>query len=599
MSTYIDTLILPFGLFFQPQQRIYWNNLLIALLIAIILCLINKPKGERLSIISFLRYIFPKRVYFDRSAINDYLFFFTNTLLMALFITPLFTLLSANIATLIDNILTNFFPAPYSLSYEINIYVIVIFTFFFGLISDFAIFFAHYLQHQVPWLWEFHKVHHSATVLTPITVYRMHPVDNILTISLSGIFFGFFYGLCDHFIQIDIRIFNIAGVNLIFVFFYIFAYNLRHSHIWFSYGPYLSYIFISPAQHQIHHSSDPKHFNKNLGFIFAIWDHFFNTLYVPKQKETIHYGINKTQDKHFLCFWSLYLMPFLNLFRNFKLSDLINPKKHLSLWVFISIVGPALYLSGSAPISDKNTSSLFIENMTWPEIKEAIATNKTTVLVPTGGTEQNGPHVILGKHNYIVEYTAGEIAKKLGNALIAPVMAYVPEGQINPPEGHMRFPGTLSISEQQFSDVLESTAKSLKTHGFKVIAFIGDSGGNQAGQKNVAEKLDALWHNEGVRVLHISDYYSHNQQINYLLNQGFNMQQIGGHAGIRDTSELLTVYSDGVRKKFLTDHSNTDFTSTGTDGDANKASTNLGKILLDLKIDAAVKQINLLLTELP
>jgi creatinine amidohydrolase len=211
--------------------------------------------------------------------------------------------------------------------------------------------------------------------------------------------------------------------------------------------------------------------------------------------------------------------------------------------------------------------------------------------VPTGGTEQNGPHVILGKHNYIVKYTAGKIAEKLGHTLVAPVVTYVPEGTILPPDGHMRFAGTLSVVEATFEAVLEATAASLKQHGFKVIALVGDSGGNQAAQQRVAEKLSSLWRESGVRVVQVEDYYRNNGQIAYLANQGFSMPQIGGHAGIRDTSELMFVRAEGVRGRFKENHSGADFALIGADGDAGKASPALGRILLDLKIEAAVRQI--------
>ena len=123
----------------------------------------------------------------------------------------------------------------------------------------------------------------------------------------------------------------------------------------------------------------------------------------------------------------------------------------------------------SAPLSDK----VHLEELTWVEVRDLVAQGKTIAIVPTGGTEQNGPHVVLGKHNYIVRFTAGKIAEELGNALVAPVISYVPEGRIEPPEGHMAFPGTISISEDLFEAVLESAARSLRAHGFKVICFVG------------------------------------------------------------------------------------------------------------------------------
>jgi creatinine amidohydrolase/Fe(II)-dependent formamide hydrolase-like protein len=270
---------------------------------------------------------------------------------------------------------------------------------------------------------------------------------------------------------------------------------------------------------------------------------------------------------------------------------LLEPKRYASVLVFSIVVLPAVYLSHYAAGPVHIPDNVYLEDMTWQEVGDAVKNGVATVLVPTGGTEQNGPHIILGKHNYIVKYTAGKIAQALGKTLVAPVIAYVPEGAIVPPEGHMLFAGTLSVSDTEFETVLESTARSLKQHGFKTIAFIGDSGGNQAAQKRVAERLTGLWQNEGVRVLQVSDYYEGNSQNAYLLNNGYSKLQVGGHAGIRDTSELMAVFPDGVRPEFKVNHIETDFSATGADGDASKASVLLGNILLNLKIEAAVKQI--------
>ena len=103
-----------------------------------------------------------------------------------------------------------------------------------------------------------------------------------------------------------------------------------------------------------------------------------------------------------------------------------------------------IFIASCAGVPAYASQSVWIEELTWVEVRDAIRAGKTTLIFPTGGTEQNGPHMVLGKHNYIVKHNAGEIAKRLGNALVAPVLGYVPEGRIDPPEGHMRFPGTIS-----------------------------------------------------------------------------------------------------------------------------------------------------------
>ena len=132
--------------------------------------------------------------------------------------------------------------------------------------------------------------------------------------------------------------------------------------------------------------------------------------------------------------------------------------------------------------------TVFLEELTWTEVRDALKSGKTTLIIPTGGTEQNGPHMVLGKHNFRIHFTANRIARQLGNALVAPVMAYVPEGAINPPEGHMRYPGTLTIPDDVFRKVLESTARSARLHGFQNIVMIGDSGPNQPGMKAFLEQ---------------------------------------------------------------------------------------------------------------
>ena len=253
----------------------------------------------------------------------------------------------------------------------------------------------------------------------------------------------------------------------------------------------------------------------------------------------------------------------------------------------------------SRPLSAPMPTQVYLEQLTWVEVRAALQGGKTLAIVPTGGVEQNGPHVILGKHNYVVHHTAGEIARALGNALVAPVVTYVPEGEAAPPEGHMRFPGTLSVPEPVFAAILEHTARSLKAHGFKTIAFIGDSGGNQAMQADVAARLDAAWGADGVRVLHISDYYSANGQVDWLLAQGEAPNDIGTHAGIRDTSELMAVYPDGVRPDRMARHGGRFGEETGVIGDPRLASTEYGEKMLSLKINAAVAQLRALLPPAP
>src|SRR5438552_4955617 len=137
--------------------------------------------------------------------------------------------------------------------------------------------------------------------------------------------------------------------------------------------------------------------------------------------------------------------------------------------------------------------TVFLEELTWTELRDLIRSGKTTIILPTGGTEQNGPHMALGKHNVRVKALAEKIARGLGNALVAPVLAYVPEGRLAPPSGHMRFPGTITVPNDVFQKTLESAARSLVLHGFRDVVFLGDHGGSQADQKAVAARLNREW----------------------------------------------------------------------------------------------------------
>jgi creatinine amidohydrolase/Fe(II)-dependent formamide hydrolase-like protein len=232
--------------------------------------------------------------------------------------------------------------------------------------------------------------------------------------------------------------------------------------------------------------------------------------------------------------------------------------------------------------------SVYLEELTWTEVRAAIDAGARTVIVPTGGTEQNGPHMALGKHNVIIRYTAGEIAKQLGRTLVAPVMAYVPEGNTEPPSGHMRMAGTITLPNEHFMKVLEWAARSLKAHGFTDIILIGDSGGNQNGMKAVAEQLNAEWAGSGVRVHHVPDYYSSNGNVEWLVSQGEKQEDVGSHAGINDTSQLWALDASLVRpEKFAPGGG---YQGSGVNGNPTRASVEYGRKLLEQKIAAGVRQ---------
>jgi creatinine amidohydrolase/Fe(II)-dependent formamide hydrolase-like protein len=233
-------------------------------------------------------------------------------------------------------------------------------------------------------------------------------------------------------------------------------------------------------------------------------------------------------------------------------------------------------------------NTVFLEDLTWTEVRDLVKAGNTSIIVPTGGTEQNGPHIILGKHNYRIRHTAERIARTLGNTLVAPVVSYVPEGEVNPPTGHMRYAGTITLPEEFFRKLLEYAARSLRQHGFRDILFLGDSGPNQPGQKAVAEMLNREWASSDARVHHLASYYRNEDYMKYLLGQRETKEAIGTHAGIQDTSTILAVDPRHVRKDKLAN--NGGFEGSGVAGDPTRASVAYGRKGLDLMVASAVAE---------
>jgi creatinine amidohydrolase len=164
-------------------------------------------------------------------------------------------------------------------------------------------------------------------------------------------------------------------------------------------------------------------------------------------------------------------------------------------------------------------TTVWIEEMTWMDVRDAIKAGKTTVIITTGGMEPNGPWLVTGKHNYVLHTNCEAIARTLGNALCAPIVKFVPEGRIDPPSGHMTSPGTISVNEPTFRALLTDIVHSLKQHGFTNIILIGDSGGNQGGQRAVADSLTALWKGAPV-VAHVQEYYDYAKVSEHMKSKG-------------------------------------------------------------------------------
>jgi creatinine amidohydrolase len=257
------------------------------------------------------------------------------------------------------------------------------------------------------------------------------------------------------------------------------------------------------------------------------------------------------------------------------------------------------FLSAQRPASAPQTAragkppdTVMIEELTWAEVRDLVAAGTTTVIVGTAGTEQKGPHMVDGEHKFVMEYSADKIARAIGNTLVAPVVTYVPEGSWENPGGHMTKPGTITLPDDRFTDLLVNAGRSLKAGGFKTILLIGESGGNRNGMRAAADKLNDLWKGTDARAFWIDDYYTkgHADQNKWITQHvGIPADQIGGHANILDTSELLFVNAKHIRRARLTGN---DYENNGVSGNnQGKSTPEIGKALLQIKIDNALAQI--------
>ncbi len=250
---------------------------------------------------------------------------------------------------------------------------------------------------------------------------------------------------------------------------------------------------------------------------------------------------------------------------------------------------PARQEAEARPGERQPPNTVFIEKLTWTEIDAAIGEGTTTIIIPTAGTEQNGPHMVTGKHRYIIEEASDRIARELGNALVAPAVTYVPEGDLDPPTGHMAYAGTITLPNEYFVKLLEYAASSFRVHGFTDIVLIGDSGGNQRGMEEAARTLNQAWGGAGARVHFIGDYYAAHGFREWLQEQGETPESIGRHAGITDTSLLLYVAPQHIRSDKLAPGGG--FEGSGVSGDPTRASREYGEVGMDLRVAAAVRQI--------
>jgi creatinine amidohydrolase len=257
-----------------------------------------------------------------------------------------------------------------------------------------------------------------------------------------------------------------------------------------------------------------------------------------------------------------------------------------------ALAGAALLAFAGRPLTAPAAGTFEMADMTWIEIRDSIRNGATAVLVPSGGIEANGPHMITDKHQHIVRLAARMIADRHGGMLVAPVLPLVPEGGYDPPTGHMRLPGTIGITPEAFEATLDGVARSLKTAGFRRIVFLADHGQSQAPQEAVAARLTQAWRADGVVVLALRDYYVEGNaaQVRLLRAMGETPETIGDHAGLHDTAQLMAAHPPGVRLERLKRPFGA-IEPDGSSGRPERATREIGEKLINAKVEAALAQL--------
>lgn len=286
----------------NPSKRLFWIYLLSSIFLAIVYFYVTK-KNSRL--------ITSSKLWLHPSAKLDYYYFFLSYFINILLLVPF--IVSAKTVALFVNKELYFYFDYYDNSFFSYKQIVLMYTISIFVVSDFTRYWLHRFLHMIPFLWEFHKIHHSAKVLTPVTFYRVHPVENFLFGLRYSLSVGFVTGVFIYLFGAKVDIYMVFGVNIILFVFSLFGSNLRHSHIPFSYGEFIEKWLLSPKQHQIHH--DKKHFNKNFGGYIAIWDRLFGSLTLSKDVKVLKFGLRREQMKDYLSLKYLIIRPFINLLK--------------------------------------------------------------------------------------------------------------------------------------------------------------------------------------------------------------------------------------------------------------------------------------------
>ena len=275
----------------SPTSRLNWINISAFIAIAYV-CFLIRRKATNAK--SFISYIFPAKIYLHEDAITGYEIYIVNKILFRILQIGIFINLADPIAANIESGLLSVAPGiaydgapPWAIALTVG--------FFLFVVQDFFVSYFHYVMHKVPLFWEFHKVHHAPRVLTPMTDFQLHPIEMILGGVFSSVGFGVALGVINSFIAGSAN--DITATQIFWIFGIIYLYwHFRHSHIPIYFPEWLTKYVVSPAYHQIHHSVDPKHWDKNMGVVFSFWDRLFGTFYMPSRDEEITFGLGSDEE---------------------------------------------------------------------------------------------------------------------------------------------------------------------------------------------------------------------------------------------------------------------------------------------------------------
>ncbi len=312
-----NTLIYPL----DPKNRIYVLYLATSVILAFFAySRINKNRDEKPeNETSFLQFLFPRHIWSSPSAWLDIRYFFFHQLIGKFLMLGL----TAWAAVMVFGYVTGSssagaLPEPSENGTAMGILLAIVYMFVSLMVVDFVAYVTHYLQHKVPLLWEFHKVHHSLEVMHPVSNFREHPVDNLVYNLFTGASFGLITGLAYNIFGYLPNVPSLIGVPLLMFAFNAVGYNLRHSHVWLRWPGRWSMVFPSPAHHHVHHSCHPDHIDKNFAFVFPIWDVIFKTYIVPEDNRDVRFGLGRGQGKEFTSCFKLYYIPVRDAFRLFR-----------------------------------------------------------------------------------------------------------------------------------------------------------------------------------------------------------------------------------------------------------------------------------------